>query len=84
MEDEELEDEDFTIEKAKAYRKNGETKKAELILEKLWDNSNKSNVYLLYDYGVILRYNGKSDIFIEICREYARNEIIIKNTYIII
>ena len=37
MEDEELEDEDFTIEKAKAYRKKGETKKAELILEKLWD-----------------------------------------------
>ena len=83
MEDEELEDEDFTIEKAKAYRKKGETKKAELILEKLWDNSNKSNVYLLYDYGYILRNNGKSDRFIDICREYARNEIIIKNTYII-
>lgn len=83
MESAKLEEEEFSREKAKEYRKKGENQKAEIILEKLWNDSNKANVYLLYDYGIILRNNSKSDKFIEICREYARNEIIIKNTYII-
>src|SRR5699024_10281031 len=34
-------------------------------------------------YGKILRDNDKSDKFIEICREYARNQIVISNKYII-
>ena len=83
MESAKLEEEEFSREKAKEYRKKGENQKAEIILEKLWNDSNKANVYLLYDYGIILRNNSKSDKFIEICREYARNEIIIKNAYII-
>lgn len=83
MENEELGEVDFSREKAKEYRKKGENKKAEVILEKLWDSSNKNDVYLLYDYGIILRVNCKSDKFIEICREYARNQIIISNKYII-
>ena len=83
MEAEELENVDFSREKAKEYREKGENRKAELILEKLWNSSNKDDVYLLYDYGKILRDNDKSDKFIEICREYARNQIVISNKYII-
>ena len=83
MEAEELENVDFSREKAKEYREKGENRKAELILAKLWNSSNKDDVYLLYDYGKILRDNDKSDKFIEICREYARNQIVISNKYII-
>ena len=64
MEAEELENVDFSREKAKEYREKGENRKAELILEKLWNSSNKDDVYLLYDYGKILRDNDKSDKFI--------------------
>lgn len=83
MGDEELEEIDFTRDKAKEYRKNGEFEKAEIILQNLWKNSSKNDVYLLYDYGYILRNNGKSDKLIEICREHARNKTIINNKYII-
>lgn len=83
MKNEDLEEADFSREKAKEYREKGENEKAEVILEKLWNSSNKDDVYLLYDYGKILRDNYKSDKFIEICREYARNQIIISNKYII-
>lgn len=49
MESAKLEEEEFSREKAKEYRKKGENQKAEIILGKLWNDSNKANVYLLYD-----------------------------------
>lgn len=83
MEKEKLEDIDFTREKAKEYIKRGDIIKAEIILRNLWENSSKNDVYLLYDYGEVLRNNGKPDAFIKICREHAKNKRIINNEYII-
>ena len=79
---EELDDSDFTLEKAKEFRKKEENHKAELIIERLWNDSNK-DVYVLQEYGTILRKNNNSNKFIEICRENIRNKNIIKNKYII-
>ena len=67
MEEEKLEDIDFTREKAKEYIKSGDMIKAEVILQDLWESSSKGDVYLLYDYGYALRNNRKSDKFIDIC-----------------
>lgn len=52
MDDEELEEVDFSREKAKENRKKGDNKKTEVILEKLWDSSNKNDAYWLYNYGI--------------------------------
>lgn len=83
MDDENLEESDFSRKKAKEYRKNGDNRKAEAILEKLWNSSDKKDVFLLYDYGIMLRNNGKSNKFIEICRKHAKNQVIMNNKYII-
>lgn len=73
---------DITREKAKEFVGAGNTIKAEEILEQLWTNSSKKDVYLLYEYGNVLRSNNKQIVFINICRECYKNKSIINNTYI--
>ena len=48
----EMDEIDITREKAKEFVSNGNTIKAEEILEQLWTNSSKNDVYLLYEPGL--------------------------------
>lgn len=78
----EMDEIDITREKAKEFISVGNIIKAEKILEQLWTNSSKNDVYLLYEYGNVLRSNNKQTVFINICRECYNNKNIINNAYI--
>lgn len=70
-------------EKAKEFVSVRNTIKAEKILEQLWTNSSKNDVYLLYEYGNVFRSNNKQIVFINICRECYNNKSIINNPYVL-
>lgn len=71
----------FNREDAKLEFQTGNYDKAKCILEDLWSNSNHSDVYLLYDYGRVLRKIGDSVIFVNACRD-INNKKILKNKWI--
>lgn len=73
---------EYTKENAKRQLKQGNYSLAKTIYEYLWENSNKSDVYLLFAYGNALRKDGKGIKFIEICRIYNSDPKIINNNYI--
>ena len=73
---------EYTKENAKKQLKQGNYPLAKTIYEYLWENSNKSDIYLLFDYGTVLRKNGEGIKFIEICRIYNGDPKIINNQYI--
>ena len=55
---------------------------AKTIYEILWNNSNKDDEHLLYEYGQALRKTKESIKFIEICRELNGNQRILSNQWI--
>lgn len=74
---------EYTKQNATIEFEKGNYPLAKTILEALWDDSNKDNVYLLYDYGKALRKVGASVKFIEICREINTNKLVLSNKWII-
>lgn len=56
---------------------------AKTIYETLWNNSNKDDEYLLYEYGQALRKTKESVKFVEICRELNGNQRIMSKKWII-
>jgi cold shock CspA family protein len=73
---------EYTKEKAKIEFEKGNYSLARIMFETLWDKSNKDNVYLLYDYGKVLRKTQENIKFIEICRELNSKKNIISNKWI--
>lgn len=74
---------EYTKENAKVEFKKGNFAISEKILERLWNDSPKTDAYLLYDYGKALRKVKASYKFVEICRELNGNNNIISNTWIV-
>lgn len=74
---------EYTRENAKSELDKGNYPLTKTILEVLWDNSNKDDEYLLYDYGKALRKTKKSIKFVEIYRELNDNKKIISNKWIV-
>ncbi len=73
---------EYTKENAKIEFKKGNYPLAKIILETLWNNSNKDDAYLLYYYGQVLRKEKESITFIEICRGLNSNKKIMSNRWI--
>ena len=63
--------------------KKGNYPLAKTILEALWNDSNKDDEYLLYDYGKALRKVKESIKFVEICRELNTNKHVLSNKWIV-
>lgn len=74
---------EYTLQNAKDIIKEGNTILAEKIMSVLWKNSRNTDVFLLYEYGKVLRKNKKQNVFIDICRELKDNIQIIKNKFIL-
>lgn len=74
---------EYTREDAKLQYKNKNYPLAKTMFETLWNKSNKSDVFLLYDYGQALRKVNESKIFVEICRDLNENQNIMSNNWII-
>ncbi len=74
---------EFTKENAKAEFSKGNYPLAKAIFETLWNNSNKDDAYLLYDYGRALRKEKENSKFIEICNGLNDKQDIINNKWII-
>lgn len=55
---------------------------AKQVLEKLWNESSKDDMYLLNMYGRALRKTNESDKFVEICRDRKRFKTYLSNKYI--
>ncbi len=70
---------EYTRENAKTEFKIGNYSLAKNIYETLWDNSNKDDANLLFEYGRVLRKVNESETFIEVCREIISNENIMSN-----
>ncbi len=73
---------ELTRENAKAEFEKENYTIAKQILKILWDNSSKDDVYLLYEYGKVLRKVKEGNTFIEICRELTKNDHILSNKWI--
>ncbi len=67
---------------AKKAVEDGNSVLAQEIYESLWENSKKTDPYLLYEYGKILRKNKKSERFVELCRELGGNSPMLSNNHI--
>lgn len=74
---------EYTKENAWIEFKKGNYPLAKIILETLWNNSNKDDVYLLYYYGQVLKKTKESITFVDICRRLNSNKKILSNRYII-
>lgn len=73
---------EHTKEIAKQHLDQGNYPLAKTTSEDLWENTNKNDVYRLFDYRKALRKVGESLKFIEICRLYNDDPKIIKNQHI--
>jgi len=78
-----MNDIDFTKENAKSEIANGNYPLANSILENLWEKSSKSDPYLLFDYGKMLRKVNESEIFVNICRDLGNDNPVMSNKWII-
>lgn len=73
----------YTKESAKQALQAEDFSRAKLICEKLWEESDKNDPYILYLYGKALRKTGESIKFLDISRSLYKNNKIMSNTYII-
>lgn len=73
---------DYTRKTAKEFLKEGDYLRAKEILEKLWEDSEKGDLYLLYDYGEALQKTGNSTKFVDICRNKEKIGLYMSNKYI--
>ena len=74
---------EFNINYAEKLITKEKYKEAEKILEQLWSESNKNDMYLLSRYGQVLRKNDRQIEYIKICREKIKNKSLLSNKYVV-
>jgi len=73
---------EYSQENAKVAYDEGNFPLAKQIYEKLWEDSERKSSFLLNHYGMSLRKNNESDVFVQLCDELSESGNFIFDKYV--